>query len=138
MKVFVYGTLKPGEENYPRYCEGKVKKSQRAFTFGKLFDLPQGYPAMTTGNDQVHGYLLEFNQDQVLANLDELEDYHPSRIESENLYQRVEQEIFALEDITAKPPQQNISLGLAWVYIMSEIQVMNMQGRLLPNGWWSW
>jgi gamma-glutamylcyclotransferase (GGCT)/AIG2-like uncharacterized protein YtfP len=24
MKVFVYGTLKPGECNYQRYCEGKV------------------------------------------------------------------------------------------------------------------
>ncbi|TAH29142.1 MAG: gamma-glutamylcyclotransferase, partial [Oscillatoriales cyanobacterium] len=24
MKVFVYGTLKPGECNYLRYCEGKV------------------------------------------------------------------------------------------------------------------
>jgi len=24
MKVFVYGTLKPGEQNYPAYCEGKA------------------------------------------------------------------------------------------------------------------
>jgi len=24
IRVFVYGTLKPGEVNYQRYCEGKV------------------------------------------------------------------------------------------------------------------
>jgi gamma-glutamylcyclotransferase (GGCT)/AIG2-like uncharacterized protein YtfP len=137
MKVFVYGTLKPGEENYPRYCEGKVKKSQRAFTLGKLFDLPQGYPAMTGGNNQVHGYLLEFNHDEVLASLDELEDYHPSRTESENFYHRVKQEIFALENLTEKLLGQNTSLGLAWVYIMPESQVIKMQGTLVADGWWS-
>jgi gamma-glutamylcyclotransferase (GGCT)/AIG2-like uncharacterized protein YtfP len=136
MKVFVYGTLKPGEENYPRYCEGKVKNSQRAFTLGKLFDLPQGYPAMTRGNNQVHGYLLEFDDTEVLSSLDELEDYHPAKTESENLYQRVKQEMFALENGSEKLPQQNTFLGLAWVYIMLESRVEKMQGKLIPDGWW--
>jgi gamma-glutamylcyclotransferase (GGCT)/AIG2-like uncharacterized protein YtfP len=136
MKVFVYGTLKPGEENYPRYCEGKVKNSQRAFTLGKLFDLPQGYPAMTQGKNQVYGYLLEFDDGEVLSSLDELEDYHPAKTESENLYQRVKQEMFALENGSEKLPQKNTSLGLAWVYIMLESRVEKMQGKLIPDGWW--
>lgn len=58
--VFVYGTLKPGENNYQIYCAGKVLAEQRAITFGRLFSLPAGYPAMTPGDCPVHGFLLSF------------------------------------------------------------------------------
>ncbi len=72
VQVFVYGTLKPGERNYQRYCAGKVVEAQRAFTLGRLFALPMGYPAMTTGADIVHGYLLTFADLAILDALDEL------------------------------------------------------------------
>ena len=39
MKVFVYGTLKPGECNYLRYCEGKVVDACPAIARGELFAL---------------------------------------------------------------------------------------------------
>ncbi|NET53980.1 MAG: gamma-glutamylcyclotransferase, partial [Merismopedia sp. SIO2A8] len=42
-KVFVYGTLKPGEVNYDQYCASKVVEEIRAIAFGELFDLPIGY-----------------------------------------------------------------------------------------------
>jgi gamma-glutamylcyclotransferase (GGCT)/AIG2-like uncharacterized protein YtfP len=58
--VFVYGTLKPGENNYQIYCAGKVLAEQRAIAFGRLFSLPAGYPAMTPGDCPVHGFLLSF------------------------------------------------------------------------------
>lgn len=41
VKVFVYGTLKPGESNYQRYCDrSSVVESQRAIALGQLFALP--------------------------------------------------------------------------------------------------
>ncbi len=30
LRVFVYGTLKPGEANYQKYCAGKVVEAKRA------------------------------------------------------------------------------------------------------------
>jgi gamma-glutamylcyclotransferase (GGCT)/AIG2-like uncharacterized protein YtfP len=108
LKVFVYGTLKPGEANYQRYCALQVVDAKKAYTFGKLFSLPMGYPAMSLGDSLVYGYLLAFFDAEVLNNLDILEDYQPSRQMSQNLYNRQELEIYDL---------QQRSLGIAWVYL---------------------
>jgi gamma-glutamylcyclotransferase (GGCT)/AIG2-like uncharacterized protein YtfP len=128
MKVFVYGTLKPGEGNYLRYCAGKVVEAHRATVLGRLFTLPMGYPAMTTGKDTVHGYLLAFADLGVLATLDELEDYRPDRAMSENLYNRQSAEVYNL---------LGSSLGLAWVYLMYPQRVEQLGGIYLPDGCWS-
>jgi gamma-glutamylcyclotransferase (GGCT)/AIG2-like uncharacterized protein YtfP len=92
--VFVYGTLKPGEANYKKYCAGKVVNVKRAFVQGKLFALPMGYPAMTLGDSQVYGYLLSFSNPRVLNELDVLENYQPTRQPSENLYNRQTIEVY--------------------------------------------
>ena len=128
LKVFVYGTLKPGEVNYQRYCARHLD-AKKAYTFGKLFALPMGYPAMTLGDSLVYGYLLTFIDAKILNNLDILEDYQPSRQMSENLYNRQEVEIYDL---------QRRSLGLAWVYLMTPQQISQLKGSLLQrDGWWS-
>jgi gamma-glutamylcyclotransferase (GGCT)/AIG2-like uncharacterized protein YtfP len=128
LRVFVYGTLKPGEANYQRYCAGKVVDSKKAFTLGKLFALPMGYPAMIPGKNQVHGYLLSFTDMTVLKSLDELEDYQQTNAVSDNLYNRERVEIYH---------QQSGSLGLAWVYLMTSEAVSRLGGVFLPDGWWS-
>jgi gamma-glutamylcyclotransferase (GGCT)/AIG2-like uncharacterized protein YtfP len=128
VRVFVYGTLKPGEVNYKRYCAGQVIDTKRAIAPGKLFALPMGYPAMTMENSQVHGYLLSFANPGILSQLDELEDYQPYRQISENLYNRQEIEISDL---------QGLSLGMAWVYLMLPQKVRQLGGIPQPDGWWS-
>ncbi|MBD2605444.1 gamma-glutamylcyclotransferase [Scytonema hofmannii FACHB-248] len=129
LKVFVYGTLKPGEANYQRYCAFQVVDAKKAYTFGKLFALPMGYPAMTLGDSLVYGYLLTFVDSKVLNNLDILEDYQPSRQMSQNLYNRQEVEIYDLE---------GRSLGMSWVYLMTPNQVSQLKGsRQQRDGWWS-
>jgi gamma-glutamylcyclotransferase (GGCT)/AIG2-like uncharacterized protein YtfP len=128
LKVFVYGTLKPGEVNYSRYCAGKVVEAQKAYTYGKLFALPMGYPAMTKGNTRVYGYLLSFTDSNILSQLDQLEDYHPKRAAAENEYNRQKIEIYSL---------QGESLGEAWAYLMDINQVYQMGGVLQTDGWWS-
>jgi len=128
LSVFVYGTLKPGEANYEFYCASDVVDAKKAWVRGQLYSLPQGYPAMTTGNDKVYGYLLSFNNSEVLSSLDELEDYHPQRPSKENLYNRTQVEICDLE---------NNSLGLAWVYLMSFMMIFQLKGTPQIDGWWS-
>ena len=129
LRVFVYGTLKPGEANYEFYCASEVVEAKKAWTRGELYSLPQGYPAMTTGNDKVYGYLLSFNYSDVLSSLDELEDYHPQRPSKENLYNRTQVEIFDLE---------NNSLCCAWAYFMDFMIIFQLKGIPQANGWWSW
>ncbi|NMG05868.1 gamma-glutamylcyclotransferase [Brasilonema sp. UFV-L1] len=128
LKVFVYGTLKPGEKNYSRYCAGKVVNTVRAVAQGNLFALPMGYPAMTLGERAVHGYLLSFTNPEILTALDELEDYAPNRAASENLYNRTQIQISDL---------QERSLSSAWVYIMTETLAVQLKGIYQPDGWWS-
>jgi gamma-glutamylcyclotransferase (GGCT)/AIG2-like uncharacterized protein YtfP len=128
MNVFVYGTLKPGEFNYPRYCEGKVLTYQDAIAYGQLYHLQaRGYPAMMTGEGTVYGVLLTFRDTKPLSNLDYLEDYLPDRAPEENEYQRQEIEIFDLDFQ---------SLGYAWAYLMLPDRVQSLGGIPLPKGVW--
>lgn len=128
LRVFVYGTLKPGEANYQWYCAGKVVDATKAIAKGKLFDLPAGYPAMTLGDTPVQGYLLSFSNPEVLKELDRLEGYCPQRIASQNLYNRHQIETYDL---------QGQILGMPWVYLMTIEKIEQLKGVHLPNGWWS-
>ncbi|MBG1265546.1 gamma-glutamylcyclotransferase family protein [Nostoc sp. WHI] len=128
VRVFVYGTLKPGEANYKKYCANKVVDVKKAFAQGKLFALPMGYPAMTLGDSQVYGYLLSFSNPRILNELDLLENYQPTRQTPENLYNRQTIEVY---------DPQSLSLGWAWVYLMTLEQVDQLGGYTQPNGWWS-
>ncbi len=129
LRVFVYGTLKPGERYYDRYCAGKVVEEKPAFTLGKIYHLPIfGYPAVIPGDGKVQGYLLTFAKAEFLQDLDGLEDYLPDRSPKQNLYNRREVEIY---------DRSGVSQGLAWVYFMTEQQVNRFSGVALPSGWWT-
>lgn len=127
LRVFVYGTLQPGQVNYAPYCGDRVLQAEAAQVQGLLFDLPLGYPAMTAGQGWVQGYLLSFPEDKILSSLDELEDYHPDRPSLENEYERCWVEVFDLE---------LRSLGDAWVYRMPPEKVVHLGGKWLPQGYW--
>ncbi|MBD2043746.1 gamma-glutamylcyclotransferase family protein [Microcoleus sp. FACHB-672] len=127
LKVFVYGTLKPGQCNYQRYCAGKVVAAQPATVFGRLFALPVGYPAMTAGDALISGVLLSFSDPTVLHDLDRLEDYDPHRLPVQNEYNRVQIEVF---DLSGQ------KLDLAWVYLMTPEQVERRAGVPVASGCW--
>ncbi|WP_413176203.1 gamma-glutamylcyclotransferase [Anabaena azotica] len=128
MNVFVYGTLKPGEVNYQKYCAGRVVEARKAIAPGKLYALPMGYPAMTLGDEKVHGYLLSFADAAILTALDDLEDYDSTRPISENLYNRQSIEISA---------PMGLSLGWAWVYLMTPEKVYQLGGICQLDGCWN-
>lgn len=128
VNVFVYGTLKPGESNYQRYCAGKVINVKRAIAFGQLYALPFGYPAMIPGSDRIAGFVLSFSHEDILTYLDFLEGYIPGQPGEENEYYRQQIITYNL-DLTF--------LTLAWAYFMTSEQVDTFKGQLLPDGWWS-
>lgn len=128
LRFFVYGTLKPGYVNYQRYCAGKVIDQQPAIALGHLYALPVGYPAMTSGNTWIKGWLLSFTDPTVLQILDKLEGYNPQQPEQQNHYQRQQTPVFAIDQS---------SLGSAWCYFMCPRQIQQMAGILLPKGEWS-
>ncbi|HEY9614158.1 gamma-glutamylcyclotransferase family protein [Allocoleopsis sp.] len=128
VKVFVYGTLKPGEINYDRYCVGKVVEEKPAIAYGQLYHLSLGYPGLILGEGQVQGFLLTFTDSTIFDSLDELEDYDPNRRPEDNEYNREQIEVYGLAGQL---------LGLAWVYFMTLEKVQYFQGTLIPSGCWT-
>ncbi|BFM41011.1 gamma-glutamylcyclotransferase [Synechocystis sp. LKSZ1] len=128
LRVFVYGTLKPGEINYQRYCTGHVTAAIPAYTQGRLYHLNLGYPALAVGNDRVYGYCLSFTDDHILVALDQLEDYQSRRGPQDNEYNRIRQVVYDM---------QGDSLGLVWLYQMEMARIQAYQGDYLPGGQWS-
>lgn len=127
--VFVYGSLKPGKENFNRYCQGQVHSMVKAIATGDLYDLPGlGYPAMTSGTGTVWGYVLGFEDPALLATLDHLEDYDPQRPIADNDYYRDWIPVLGCD---------RQSLGYAWCYLMRPDQILPLGGVLLPSGHWS-
>jgi gamma-glutamylcyclotransferase (GGCT)/AIG2-like uncharacterized protein YtfP len=126
--VFVYGTLKPGEINYERYCRGRIHKGQPAWVFGRLYALNLGYPALAVGSDPVWGVLLHSTDGSLLRDLDGLEGYEAGRSPDLNEYNR---ERAALWDELGR------TLGEAWVYRMAIATIEQYQGLYIPEGQWS-
>jgi gamma-glutamylcyclotransferase (GGCT)/AIG2-like uncharacterized protein YtfP len=126
--VFVYGTLKPGECNYDRYCRNKTLLCHRAYIRGQLYDFPQlGYPGATVGNGRVEGFVLSLLEPSVLVDLDDLEDYDPQGRSADNMYTRQLVSTYTLDG------RVGIS---AWVYFMTPDRVRQLGGVAIPHGWW--
>ncbi|WOO40013.1 gamma-glutamylcyclotransferase family protein [Rubellicoccus peritrichatus] len=128
IRVFVYGTLKPGGHYWDRFCEGKVTDATEAKVRGKLYDLPVGYPAMTEStNEWCYGHVLTLKNQSALDGLDYLEGYIPGRKESENEYQRITVEAF---NKLSEP------LGKVWCYVMLSDIIYKQHGSFIPSGVW--
>ena len=128
LDVFVYGTLKPGEVNYPAYCEGKVTSQIPAYTWGDLYALSVGYPAMVEGNNKVQGVLLQLNNINTLKSLDQLEGYQEDRRSHLNEYNRQLVTVYRLDDR---------AIAQAWVYFMTLAKVRQYQGEKVTSGNWT-
>jgi gamma-glutamylcyclotransferase (GGCT)/AIG2-like uncharacterized protein YtfP len=126
--IFVYGTLKPSESNYQRYCARQVVQERLAIAQGQLFNLSLGYPGMTEGVGWVSGVILSFPDASIFEDLDRLEDYQPHRPPEQNEYQR--------QQIQTYTPDKH-PLKVAWVYRMNPAKIKQYQGVYLPDGNWN-
>ena len=82
LPVFVYGTLRPGEKNYPRYLQGRSLREVPATVAGELFYIAAGgYPYLLPGRERVQGELIDLDPvvyPEVMQRLDALEEYDPA------------------------------------------------------------
>jgi gamma-glutamylcyclotransferase (GGCT)/AIG2-like uncharacterized protein YtfP len=123
-RVFVYGTLKKGFANHDRIFAGCNIKITPAWTYGELYDL--GYfPAMTEGNNKVHGELIEFDDPKVLRKIDQLEGYRKKGCHL-NFYERERVTVYTKEGW----PHQ------AWIFRLSKSQIEEIGGTIIPTGRW--
>lgn len=127
LRVFTYGTLKPGNVYFQQYCVGRVAEIAPAIALGNLFSLPLGYPAMTEGKSYVHGFVLSFSDTAILQELDELEGYQVGRSPELNEYDRQLIEVFS-PNLT--------SIGYVWTYVMTSERAKSLGGVFLPEGIW--
>ncbi|QUS60109.1 gamma-glutamylcyclotransferase [Synechocystis sp. PCC 7339] len=129
IKVFVYGTLMPGECNHQAYCHQQIEPPALGYVLGQIYHLANfGYPALAIGEDRVWGYCLTFPAGFSLEYLDSLEDYHPGRSPRENVYDRCWAKVFG--------PQDQV-MTEAWLYRMDLGKIEQYGGVYLPNGRWS-
>jgi gamma-glutamylcyclotransferase (GGCT)/AIG2-like uncharacterized protein YtfP len=123
-KVFVYGTLMKGFSNYRRYLEGRVKRITPGKTYGLLYHLPEGYPALLPGNEEITGEIMEPIDEELLKMLDELEDYDETG--NNNLYNREVREILTV----------NGEKTDCWIYVYTDEKYAKENGILIPGGDW--
>lgn len=127
IRVFVYGTLKPGFRNARRLLAGRIDSYRAAAIRGRLLDLPLGYPAAVPGEGWIHGYLLELLRPELLTEIDQLEGYRPHRPEAEQHYRRHRVPCFGPE---GEP------LGPAFAYFMDPGYAARLGGEPVAGGSW--
>lgn len=127
-RLFVYGTLKPGEAAFESLCRPFVQSLCPAIAPGRLYDLPLGYPAMTLEQGWVQGVLLTLALADGVEAMDKFEEYYPDRPPSASQYQRISHDIY---------DHHQRCLGQAWVYVMDPQRIQSLRGQWLPAGHWS-
>lgn len=123
-RVFVYGTLMKGFENYKRYLEGRINRITPGRIRGLLYHLPEGYPALLPGNELIEGEIMEPVDENLLKTLDRLEDYDEGS--SNNLYVR---------EIRSISTEDGEAMN-CWVYIYVDERYAKEHGILVPDGNW--
>ena len=123
-KVFVYGTLMKNFWNYKRCLAGRISRITPGRTYGLLYHLPEGYPALLAGNEIIEGQVMEPVDEKLLKSLDRLEGYN--KRSSNNLYVREMRSIFTYDGEEVN----------CWIYIYADEKYAKENGIPVPNGNW--
>lgn len=129
LPLFVYGTLKRGEPNYPLYLEGQTVSEQPASIVGAVLYRYVPYPYLVLdadlvdGHAQVQGMLMTIRPtvyDRVLQRINWLEDYHPGNPDNE--YERV-----------VCTAQTAAGMVEAWVYVAGARVLAAIRAGKIPR-----
>lgn len=95
LPFFVYGTLRNGQDNYPRHLAGHTEAEATGVVGGyRMIGYHDGFPFALDGSpdDTITGEVMWIKPEQyetVLSSMDRLEGYKPERQNrSKNLYNR--------------------------------------------------
>jgi len=113
-----------GFSNYRRYLEGRVNFITSGKTYGLLYHLPEGYPALLPGDEIVEGEIMEPVDEKLLKSLDWLEGYKEGS--SDNLYIRESRRILT----------EDGKEMVCWIYIYANEKYAREKGIFLPDGNW--
>jgi gamma-glutamylcyclotransferase (GGCT)/AIG2-like uncharacterized protein YtfP len=120
LPVFVYGTLRPGEKNYPVCLAGRTVEEVAATAEGQLYFVADGgYPYVEPGPGTVAGeliYLEPRHYAQTLRGLDALEEYDPDN-ESHSVYLRRRTTVTLVDG----------SRTTAWIYYWNCPQIVGIR-----------
>ncbi len=136
LPIFVYGTLRPGQENYDRFVLGKTAREVAAILPDHAMFVLDGYPCITedSGAGDVSGdtlILLPELFPAVLAALDRLEGYTPG--DASSPYLRVSRSVRTGEGDGGEP----LRTSLAWVYVAGEPALLRRPAcDPVPGGDW--
>lgn len=93
-KIFVYGTLRTDMYNYKKFLKDKIIQSELAYVKGSLHEIKGVlYPALISGDDMIAGEIMEIDDDDIFAVLDELEGYHGEH-NDHNEYDKIMMDIY--------------------------------------------
>jgi gamma-glutamylcyclotransferase (GGCT)/AIG2-like uncharacterized protein YtfP len=125
LPLFVYGTLRRGQENYWLMRGNTVSEVPATIEQMALYSL-RAYPMMVEGDSVVHGELITIHPrvySRLLADLDQLEGYRPG---GDSRFRRVERCVRT----------EGGSRLLAWVYL-GERRVLETEAHVaIPHGDW--
>ncbi|MEW5820517.1 MAG: gamma-glutamylcyclotransferase [Cyanobacteriota bacterium] len=127
-KIFVYGTLKPGEDNYNYHCHNRYELQFECSVKGDIYDLSLGFPALVESDNVAKGVLFYFNDQQTIDQIDILEGYDPGISAEKNLYYKKLVEVYDSNDQV---------IDQAYAYFMPLNRVKELKGVKVDSGCWT-
>jgi gamma-glutamylcyclotransferase (GGCT)/AIG2-like uncharacterized protein YtfP len=125
LALFVYGTLRHGQENYALLRGNTVAELPAVIERMALYSL-RAYPMIVEGESVVHGELMTLHPrvySRLLADLDQLEGFRPGM---DSRFCRVERCVKTQSGVEAK----------AWVYVGNRRVLEREPHVLIPHGDW--
>jgi gamma-glutamylcyclotransferase (GGCT)/AIG2-like uncharacterized protein YtfP len=149
LTMFFYGTLKRGQSNYDRFCQGAVRM-EPATTLGRLYELPFGFPGLRVNQRDVQA----IGTTDYFADAEKQREAPPGSPARTPGWDLVHGELFTFEDPERRlvafdalegytpgenslyqrvliPVQSRDEPHLAWVY-----ELKRPAGVYLPGGRW--
>lgn len=130
--LFVYGTLRPGGR-YWANIERCIEQYDPAMIEGfQLWDLPDGYPAIVSGNGRVFGDLLYITsgyEQEITRIADEIEEYDPD--DSSSLFLRE-----SVNAIRLRLPDRRPVPAQTYVFNPQRQSYLRQSATEVPDGDW--
>ena len=124
-KIFVYGSLLKDFWNHDRVLKNRVRSIEKGTIKGELYHLPAGYPAITSGENLIHGEICTLSHNKHLKSIDLLEGYTGN--EKIDLYTREKRTVTLQDGSTTE----------CWVYIYMDENYVKRKGKYIVHGDWA-